>query len=235
MGTKGGKGLLAALVLMSVFLFTPIPSNAGVIPVQVLNMTGNTQGELITVNIGSFINVTTVAGFYNAILTVPDAPIWTGDYTSFGFCAEAAAIYEYNNYGGYSLYELTPPYTNAAWLMQNYRISPNYSYNTASLQVAIWEALLDPTFDLTSGNFVLLSGLDPDEANEMLAALSSADLSSFNTAGYRIASDDGLGTTAGIQDLIIYNAAAVPIPSGLLLLGSGLFAFIGLRKKLVRR
>jgi len=63
---------------MSVFLFTPIPSNAGVIPVQVLNMTGNTQGELITVNIGSFINVTTVAGFYNAILTVPDAPIWTG-------------------------------------------------------------------------------------------------------------------------------------------------------------
>jgi hypothetical protein len=101
--------------------------------------------------------------------------------------------------------------------------------------VAIWESLLDPkSFDLSSGNFVLLFGLVPDRAEEMLAALSNADLSSFDASAYRIASDDGLGTRSGLQDLIVYNAA-VPIPSALLLLGSGLIAFIGLRRKLAGR
>jgi len=223
------------MVLFGVFLFAPMPSTADIINVENLDFQGNSQGEVITVNIGPFINATTVAGFYNAVLTVPEEPIWTGNYEGLGFCAEAAAIYIYNNYLGYSLYELTPPYTNAGWLMSTYLGSATDSYNTASLQVAIWESLLDPKpFNLNTGNFVLLSGLDPARANDMLAALSSADLSSFNTSPYRIASDDGLGTTSGTQDLIVYNAV-VPIPSGLLLLGSGLIAFIGLRKKLGRR
>jgi hypothetical protein len=229
------SGLLAAMALIGVFLLAPMTSNADIIKVANLDFKGNSQGEVITVNIGSFINATTLAGFYNAILTVPEEPSWTGNYEGLGFCAEAAAIYIYPTYLGYSLYELTPPYTNAAWLMSTYLGSATDSYNTASLQVAIWEALLDPNhFDLTSGNFALLGGLDPTKAKEMLTALSNADLSSFNTAPYRIASDDGLGTTSGIQDLIVYNAA-VPIPSGLLLLGSGLIAFIGLRRTLARR
>jgi len=67
-----------------------------------------------------------------------------------------------------------------------------------------------------------------------LTALSYADLSSFTTTAYRIVSDDGLGTRSGLQDLIVYNAA-VPIPSGLLLLGSGLIVLIGLRRKLAHR
>jgi len=223
------------MALMGVFLLAPMTSNADIIKVANLDFRGNSQGEVITVNIGSFINATTVAGFYNAILTVPEEPIWTGNYEGLGFCAEAASIYVYPNYLDYSLYELIPPYTNAAWLMSTYLVSATDTYNTASLQVAIWESLLDPKpFDLTSGNFALLAGLNPTKANEMLTALTNADLSSFNTAPYRIASDDGLGTTSGIQDLIVYNSA-VPIPSGLLLLGSGLIAFIGLRRTLARR
>jgi hypothetical protein len=174
-----------------------------------------------------------MAGFYDLELTVTAAPIWTGSYR--GFCVEPQQIMDFGSYTGYSLYELTPPYTNAAWLMETYVGSATDSYNAASLQVAIWESLLDPKpFDLTKGNFVLHFGLVPDRAKEMLAALSSADISSFDASAYRIASDDGLGTRSGLQDLIVHNAA-VPIPSALLLLGSGLIAFIGLRRKTARR
>ncbi len=226
-------GLLTALAMIGVWLFLPMPSNGALIPVDKLNLTGVDLNVSVAVRADSSL-LSIMAGFYDLELTVTAAPIWTGSYR--GFCVEPGQIMDFGSYTGYSLYELTPPYTNAAWLMETYVGSATDIYNAASLQVAIWESLLDPKpFDLTQGNFVLILGLpDTARAKEMLAALSNADLSSFDATAYRIASDDGLGTRSGLQDLIVYNAA-VPIPSALLLLGSGLIAFIGLRRKLARR
>jgi len=232
MRTKIKNGLPTAIALISICLFVPVPSYAAIIPVDELNLTGVELNVSVGVRADSSL-ISIMAGFYDLELTVTAAPIWTGSYR--GFCVEPRQIMTFGSYTGYFLYELTPPSTNAAWLMETYAGSATDSYNAASLQVAIWESLLDPkSFDLSSGNFVLLFGLVPDRAEEMLAALSNADLSSFDASAYRIASDDGLGTRSGLQDLIVYNAA-VPIPSALLLLGSGLIAFIGLRRKLAHR
>ena len=217
---------------MSICLFVPVPSYAAIIPVDELNLTGVELNVSVGVRADSSL-ISIMAGFYDLELTVTAAPIWTGSYR--GFCVEPQPIMDFGSYTGYFLYELTPPYTNAAWLMETYVGSATDSYNAASLQVAIWESILDPKqFNLSAGNFVLIFGLVPDRANEMLEALSHADLSSFDASAYRIASDDGLGSRSGLQDLIVYNAA-VPIPSALLLLGSGLIAFIGLRRKLAGR
>jgi len=217
--------------MIGVWLFLPMASSAAVIPVDELDLTGVDLNVSVVVRADSSL-ISIMAGFYNLELTVTADPIWTGTYR--GFCVEPLQIMNFGSYTGYSLYELIPPSTNAAWLMKTYVSSATDSYNAASLQVAIWESLLDPKpFDLTKGNFVLIFGLVPDRAQEMLAALSNADLSSFDASAYRIASDDGLGTRSGLQDLIVHNAA-VPIPSGLLLLGSGLIAFIGLRRRLAR-
>lgn len=227
-------GLLTALAMIGVWLFLPMPSNGAIIPVDELNLTGVELNLSVAVSADSSL-ISIMAGFYDLELTVTADPIWTGSYR--GFCVEPQQIMNFGSYTGYSLYELIPPFTNAAWLMETYVGSATDSYNAASLQVAIWESLLDPKpFDLTKGNFVLHFGLVPNttRAKEMLAALSNADISSFDATAYRIASDDGLGTRSGLQDLIVYNAA-VPIPSGLLLLGSGLIAFIGLRRKLASR
>jgi hypothetical protein len=234
MRTKRGIVLLWALALIGVLLCIPINSNADIIQVDLLTLTSMGLDLPVTVYIGSFETVGTNAGFYNVELDVSTDPTWNKSFQSSSFCVEDRGI-DYFSYTGYSLYDLIPPFTNAAWLMSTYLASATDSTTAASLQIAVWEAVLDPKpFDLSTGNFRLLGGLDPAQANAMLAELSAADLGSFNTAAYRIASDDGLGSSSGNQDVIVYNPA-VPIPSALLLLGSGLMVFIGLRRNLGRR
>lgn len=233
MGTKINR-LVVAIAWIGMFLFIPMPSNAAVIPVDELSFTGTGLSKSVSISVGTLTG-SVMAGFYNVALTVTSDPVWTGTYNGFAFCAEAQRPITPGSYTAYFLFDVIPPFTNAAWLMSNYLQFATTNDSAASLQVAIWEAILDPTsFNLGAGNFQLLTGLDPTLANVMLAALGSADLSSFNTDAYRIASDDGLGFTFGYQDFIVKNNA-VPIPSALLLLGSGLIGFIGLRRKLAGR
>ncbi len=102
----------------------------------------------------------------------------------------------------------------AAWLFNTYAAGIHLSgngINAAALQVAIWEALYDPIWDLSGGRFSLVTtGAIQVAANAYLSSL-------YHPGGYYTSTATWLDTTHG-QDQITH----VPEPSALLLFACGL-------------
>jgi hypothetical protein len=181
-----------------------------------------------------------LAGLSTTTLSVASDPIWGGTYDVYSFCVEDKGQPIDDNTSGYSLYDLTDPFTSAAWLMDQYLASTDTNHEAASLQVAIWESVLDPgASDLSGGNFYIidpgpLSGDTPWDsslADQYLLALGSINLASWSSDIYRVVSDDGLATSDIYQDFIV---TAVPIPGAFWLLAS-VVGVVALKKKREKR
>ncbi len=231
------KRIFIGAMLFSACSLASINSHADTIPVDTMNYTGSGLNESVHVQIGNY-DVTAHTGFYNIDLTVTQDPLWSGDYSGLAFCGEDQTISE-GAYDSYSLYDIMEPYVGATWLMENYLPEATTKHNAASLQVAIWESVMDTPdpetgYDLygMDGSFYLRdteTEWDSTLSQQYLNALSGADLGLFNTAAYRLVSDDGYGS-AGSQDFVVKNSS-VPVPSAVLLLGSGLIGLIALGRR----
>lgn len=205
------------------------------VPVDLMTYMGQGLNEQVYVKIGDY-SVSVYAGFYNLDLIVsePGQQIWTGDYSGYGFCGEDRSI-STGSYSGYSLYEISAGSSvlGAVYLMENLLEEVDTAHEAASLQVAIWESILDSGngYNLGEGNFQVLSSTwDRNQSLVWLADLAVADLSSIDTASYRFVSDDGIETSAGTQDFIVKNNL-VPVPGTVWLFGPGLAGLLWFGRK----
>lgn len=154
--------------------------------------------------------------WFSGFCVEPGSPIRTGDWLSSSVSAGA-----FNNGAG----------LKAAWLLDTYFYGQTTSgFEQAALQLALWEVVKDDEYDLSSGSFQVIGG---NTAVQETTELYLADLEN----NYDTADTERLSTEYTVfvddikQDLIFKTGSAVPEPSTLLLLGSGMLGIVAIQRK----
>jgi hypothetical protein len=185
---------------------------------------------------------------YSGLVDVGSYNLLINGKTYSGFCVEDVWAPS-----GTMTYDVVPPsvldkmlggtvprYQQAAWLFQNYvqHYGTTDQIATIATQVAIWEVVLDPgNYNLSSGNFSVNS-LDngyKSDAQDMLNTLKNQSLNGFNADYYCsvVWSPSLVGSEPKFQypqNYIIPDVHA-PEPATIILLGLGLVALGGVRRK----
>ncbi len=147
--------------------------------------------------------------------------------TTYGFCVAPTLSISQGNYN-YSFLNWTNDYLQAAWLMDQYAATSttvDTRKETVAVQSAIWNAVTND-----AGYLPVSSDSAATLASSMMTALGSATLDeSYLKANYKILNNYKIDGT--YQTLVIKYPSAVPVPAAVWMLGSGLIAIIGIRRR----
>lgn len=189
-----------------------------------LTLTGVAPGEVQNVTITGFGSVGVLAGMYNFSIT---GGSFDGSYK--GFCVDPA--YAPTVPASYAVIAVTDGsrYEAAAYLLGTYyNQTSSDNAMAAKVQLAIWELVFDfNSYSLTSGNFKYTGSYQSD-VGSLVAEASTAANNGDYSAGYYLAVSPPTGYyNQNPQDYIFKT----PEAGSLMLLGTGLIALFGLRRK----
>lgn len=197
-------------------------------------------------------NFNTRAGEFQVTLGTPY------NFNTVSYCVEFGQYAGFQTYE-YSLLSLTDPYIissrqesylKAAWLVQTYApglastsmwwtqggnaaLGATIGEARAAVQMAVWETIYEvedtSPRSLSDGNFQLTS---PNSSATSLAAYLLGTIpnqvAAASVSNVKLAHNEGVPVGYGQDQMVV-----VPIPSALLLMGSGLLSLLGLRRRIV--